>query len=395
LGFFSVIFIFAIIFNVTLLLSPVPLSNDIYIYIWDGKVINNGINPYAYTPNSYQLSHLRDLNWEKILNKNVYSIYPPLSHLIFAIAYFLSPSIFTLKLFSVLFNLTSIGVLTLIMKKLRLDTRYSVIYAWSPLVIIEFANSGHIDSLAVLFVLLSFLFLIHKRKVLSSIALVLGVLSKFYPLLFAPLFLLRLGKKGVLIFVGVITIVYLPFIITGETTFGGLLYFLRSGQFNGSLFPLILNGMGMVLDRNEALLISKIIIFVIFIGLLLYLTRQYLRSIKKEEKDILLWKYSFLLIGGFLLISPTVHPWYLIWIIPFLCFFRSLGWILLTGTIIFARSIYINYEATGSWEETWWAAYCVYVPFYIIIFYNSIKRIIKKKSTNSLYKNDAKQNILK
>ena len=101
------------------------------------------------------------------------------------------------------------------------------------------------------------------------------------------------------------------------------------------------------------------------------------------------------MIGGFLLISPTVHPWYLIWIIPFLCFFRSLGWILLTGTIIFARSIYINYEATGSWEETWWAAYCVYVPFYIIIFYNSIKRIIKKKSTNSLYKNDAKQNILK
>ena len=58
-----VILLFAIIFHATLLFSSSPLSNDIYSYYWNGKVINNGINPYAYSADACQLSYLRDSNW--------------------------------------------------------------------------------------------------------------------------------------------------------------------------------------------------------------------------------------------------------------------------------------------------------------------------------------------
>jgi len=369
-----IILLFAIIFHATLLFSTSPLSNDIYSYYWDGKVLSNGLNPYAYSPDAGQLSSLRDSNWGNIMNKHVSTMYPPLSQGVFAAAYSIFPSTFTLRLCSVSFNLLSIWVLILILKKLRLDVRYSVIYAWSPLAVIEFANSGHIDSLAILLVLLSFLLLIKKRMVLSSATMALAVLAKVYPLLFAILFLRRWGKKGALVFAGVIAAFYLPFLTAGAAGFQGFSCFVRWGLFNGSLFPLLQAGLGTTMGRHESLLVSKVIMLLVFVCLLTCLAYRYSRSLQQEENDLLLWKYSFWLTGAFLLLSPIVHPWYLIWVLPFLCFFRSAGWILLTGTVILARSVYIGFEATGVWKEIWWIRLCEYAPFYMLMFYELIGR---------------------
>jgi len=368
----AVILLFALIFHATLLFSSSPLSNDIYRYYWDGKVINHGINPYAYSPDANQLRPLRDSNWERVMNKDVRTMYPPLSQVVFAVAYFVFDSTFTLRLFSVSFNLLSIWVVILILKELDLDERCSIIYAWSPLATIEFANSGHIDSLAVFLTLLSFLALLRRKRALSSAALALAVLGKVYPLLFAGLFLPRWGKKGGFIFAGVIATFYLPFLGAGTKVFHGFSFFAHHGLFNGSLFPLLLACVGRMMGIIEALLVSKMLVLLVFICFLVYLYR---RALQQGENDLLLWRYSFWLTGTFLLLSPTVHPWYLTWVLPFLCFFRSAGWILLTGTVILARSIYIGYEATGVWKETWWVRPCEYAPPYLLVFYELIDRI--------------------
>lgn len=379
----AVILFFALIFHATLLFSLSPLSDDIYRYYWDGKVISNGLNPYAYSPDANQLRFLRDSNWERVQNKNVQTMYPPLSQAVFAAAYSVFPSTFTLRLFSVSFHLLSIWVLILILKELSLDMRYSIIYAWSPLAAIEFANSGHIDSLAVLLTLLSFLFLIRRRRMLSSAVLALAVVAKVYPLLFAGLFLPRWRKKGALIFAGVIGTLYLPFLGAGTELFSGFSFFVRRGLFNGSLFPLLLAGLGSIIGKFEALLVSKTLVLLVFVLFLIYL---YSRSLQQEENDLLLWRYSFWLTGTFLLLSPTMHPWYLTWVLPFLCFFRSAGWILLTGTAILARTVYIGYEATGVWREIWWIRLCEYGPPYLLMFYGLTDRIRewKKKESSQL-----------
>ncbi len=371
----ALVLLFALVFQVTLLFSPNPLSDDIYRYNWDGKVFNHGLNPYAHSPDADQLQPLRDASWEKVQNRNVHTFYPPLSQLVFAAAYLISPSPFTLRLFSALFYLLSVGVLILILKELGLDGRYSIVYAWSPLATIEFANSGHIDSLAILLTLLSFLALLKRKSALSSAALGLGVLAKFYPLLFAGLFLPRWGRKGTLVFAGVITAFYLPFLGAGAGLFQGFSYFMGRGFFNGSLFPLLSGSLGTMMEKPDALLVSKVLVGAIFLGFLAYLLYLYSRSLRQGGKDLLLLKYSFWLVGAFLLLSPTVQPWYLTWVLPFLCFFRSAGWILLTGTVILARSIYIGYEAAGTWQEMGWVRLVEYGPPYLLMLYGLVRGI--------------------
>ena len=366
-----IVLVFALMFHGTMLLSRAPLSDDIFRYYWDGKVTVHGINPYAYSPDADLLGPLRDSNWERVQNKDVHTMYPPFAQAIFAAAYAIFPGITSLRLLSVSFSLLAIGVLIRILAKQGVDIRYAILYAWSPLATIEFANSGHIDSLAVWLSLLSFLCLLRGRKMLSSVALGLAVLAKTFPLLFAGLFFPRWGRKGTLLFAAVIAIPFVPFLGARAALFRGSAYFVDRGLFNGSLFPLLLSGMQRIMVRQEALLVSKILVLIIFVCLLALL---YVRLRRLGEDDVILWKYSFWLTGAFLLLSPIMHPWYLTWVLPSLCLFRSAGWILLTGTAILARSVYIGYEATGLWREIGWIRFAEYVPPYLLMLYGLIHR---------------------
>jgi len=51
---------FAITFRLSILFAPPYLSDDIYRYVWDGRVQAAGINPYRYIPAAPELAHLRD-----------------------------------------------------------------------------------------------------------------------------------------------------------------------------------------------------------------------------------------------------------------------------------------------------------------------------------------------
>jgi len=199
------------------------------------------------------------------------------------------------------------------------------------------------------------------------------VLAKCYPILFAGLFLPRWGRKGALVFAGVITAFYIPFLGAGAGLFQGFSYFMGRGLFNGSLFPLLSGNLGTMMEKPDALLVSKALVVVAFLGLLAYLVCLYSRFLEREGKDLLLLKYSFWLTGAFLVLSPTVHPWYLTWVLPFLCMFRSAGWILLTGSVILARTIYIGYEAAGTWQELWWVRLVEYGPPYLLMLYGLVR----------------------
>jgi len=74
-------------------------------------------------------------------------------------------------------------------------------------------------------------------------------------------------------------------------------------------------------------------------------------------------KGCFYTLGVFFLLSPTLHPWYLTWIIPFLCFYRSAAWLVLSGTVGLAYLILFNYVISGVWEESIWVLMAEYIPF--------------------------------
>ncbi|TNF73759.1 MAG: hypothetical protein EP299_07805, partial [Acidobacteria bacterium] len=71
-----------------LILLPLPatLSDDIYRYVWDGRVAGAGLNPYFLAPDSPELDGLRDDLWERLPHRQVATVYPPLAMAVFSIA---------------------------------------------------------------------------------------------------------------------------------------------------------------------------------------------------------------------------------------------------------------------------------------------------------------------
>jgi len=66
------------------------------------------------------------------------------------------------------------------------------IYAWNPLVIVEFAGSGHSDALALAALVGAFV-IIKSRRTLSTLLLAVATLLKSFPVLLFPLWLRRNG----------------------------------------------------------------------------------------------------------------------------------------------------------------------------------------------------------
>ena len=81
--------------------------------------------------------------------------------------------------------------------------------------------------------------------------------------------------------------------------------------------------------------------------------------------------------GGFFLLSPTAHPWYLCWLLPFLVVVPNRAWLLLTGLVGLSYWILIDYSKTGIWQETSWVKWVEYSPFYFLLVFDGIKNRIK------------------
>ena len=112
------IFAFAILFRLTLLSATPGLSDDIYRYIWDGRVQLAGINPYQHAPDSPALATLRDAVYYPAINhKQIRTIYPPVAQLFFAAVCLIDTNPVVMKIFLVL---CEVAMLFLLLKMLTL-----------------------------------------------------------------------------------------------------------------------------------------------------------------------------------------------------------------------------------------------------------------------------------
>ena len=97
------------------LFTPPVLSDDIYRYVWDGRVQNEGLNPYAYAPAAPQLEHLRDPIYQSINNKELPTIYPPMMQVVLMASTLLSESVFGMKATFVVIDVALIGILVILL----------------------------------------------------------------------------------------------------------------------------------------------------------------------------------------------------------------------------------------------------------------------------------------
>lgn len=371
------IVIFSLLFRFTLL--PVTPSDDMYRYLWEGKIQSHGVNPYSVPPNSPDLIHLRDTMYAGINHKHLTTIYPPFALMMFAIASFISHTFLSMKLTFLFFDLLTLFLLIRLLQVKGYGPVHVVIYAWNPLVLLSFAGHGHCDSLQIFFLVLAFYLYTVRKDVTFTFALGLAILSKFVSLVFAPFFLLKNKPKYIFILLLILCVFYLPYANTGTGLWSTLFHFGAQYHYNDSLHFLIF-----CLSLGSPV-ISKILILGLFCSILMYIYTKYYRE---QAKGVDVMRYAFWVIGVFLVIAPTVHPWYLTWIVPFLCFYQSKAWLILTGTVVcyyfmnhHLFSTLIEWQNEWVWKEVHWLKLPEYIPFYVLLLYEFINKNLKKYSS--------------
>jgi len=337
-------------------------SDDVYRYIWDGKVNSNGINPFVYAPPDEALEHLRDsVIYPNINHPLLPTIYPPMAQNLFLIAYTIAgDAIWGFKLLAVLFELLTIAALLVWLKSMGVRRCNILLWLYSPLILIEFYLSAHVDILAMPFLVAMLLAVRRDRPGLSGIMLALMSLVKFFGLFFAPFLLMyfkgRNRVRFVLMFAVTFISLYLPYVFGSDGAFlGSLFEYLGEWQYNASIFFVFKYGFGFEWARY---LVASV--FVAWTGYLLF-------------KKLDIYQKLFRMFGGYLVLTTTFFPWYFVWMFPFVLRNLSPAFLFLSGSVLLSYHVFIGYYSTGTWSVMPWLGVVSYLPFYSLLIWKAVR----------------------
>ena len=338
----------AVLFRLILLPLVPTLSDDIYRYLWDGRVQLAGVNPYCYAPADPHLAALRDASWTRINHPDIATIYPPLCQWVFRLAAACSPALPAQKAAFVLWDAAIVALLAAVLPSWGVSPVCAIVYAWHPLVVTEFGAGGHNDALGLFWLLLGLWLWTCGRRRWAAISWGVGALGKIAPAMMGLWLLARRERWPSLgWFLLTIGLGYAPFLgMLGRTTMG-LNQYARHWEFNGSIYTaLAWAGAQPWLARTCVLLLWG--------GAAL--------TIARRETDPR--RFAWWLTGLAILCSPVVEPWYVVWIVPFLCLYRSGAWLCFTGVVVLSYEVLVCYAAHGTWCLEPWAQWAQYVPLY-------------------------------
>jgi alpha-1,6-mannosyltransferase len=328
---------FAVVFRLIVLFSPLVLSGDLYRYVWDGRVQRAGVNPYRYPPEAEALAALRDTAiYPQIIRPVLTTIYPPAAQMFFALITTIVPdSIRGMKAFMVLFDLITIGVLIRLLKTNGSDPERVILYAWSPLVVFEFAGSGHVDALMLPFLLLALQARLAARPGSAGVLLGLATLLKLYPAVLFPALYSRRERRFPLGFGAALVLGYLPYVAGAGTRVLGYLpgYFGPWEDFNGGLRYFLTLALAPLTTAARSIALGLCAILLLLVALVV---------LRRDMTDGYIQRVSYMISAYLLLVPTTFHPWYIIWLLPCLCFSPSWGWLYLSGAIALSYLAYIQ-----------------------------------------------------
>ena len=312
---------------VAMFIAP-TLSDDVFRYIWEGFFITEGGNPYWIAPIDSSVEH-----WSKPLvnHPELTTIYPPLTQLIFASLSVVSDHVVGWKLLSTFFDL---GILWILFRQ-QGASKWVWLYAIHPLPILESASSAHMETWGILPLMASIIF-----PSIRAWLLWVGGMLKLLPFVLLPV-VLRSWKSVI----GMIALMILS--LSAFSLWNvpmGAQQYARHWSFHASIFTLL-----DVWVENPR-------VWTIGLGgcSMLY-TFWKVRPFSKQV---------FWLVGTFVLLSPTVHPWYLIWVFPVAIWHRSLAW---TGLCCAYPLWYVALTTwdihTQSWDPPMWPQIVSYGMF--------------------------------
>lgn len=290
----------AAVWHVRFLRMPTGVDDDIRRYLWDGRVQRLGYNPYVVVPSDPAVRGLHTPETRTLNNPDVPSPYPPGAQLFFRAVTAIQESTFALRVAFVLCDLTIVFLLLDVLRREERGPHWVLAYAWNPLLALEVAGTGHIDIVGALMLLMSFAALGRRWRTMAAVAFALAVAVKLLPIVLAPLYWKRVRMRDAVLAAAVIVLLYLPFLNHTRIPIGSFLTYAQTWRFNDPVFA-----------KFEELAPRIALGLPVIAG---FLTAFWFRSkLPHTSPDAFAWPMA-----ASLLCAPTVYPWYLLWLLPFL-----------------------------------------------------------------------------
>lgn len=381
-----------LLFRLLFVVSLPGLSQDFFRFIWDGRLILSGMNPYLHTPdnligNGAIIDNMQELyKGMGSLSAGHYSNYPPLNQVFFALSAWLGGAgitlpVVALRLFIVLSDLGIVYFGSRLLKSMGLPPQAILLYFLNPFVIIELTGNLHFEGVMLFFLIVSLYLLKRKKWVLSAVFFGLSVSVKLLPLLFIPLFYRFFVSEGLFskgfwrlktyfwVALGTFLLSFAPFyssqLISNYTNTIGLWF--NNFEFNASVFYLI-RWIGFEVNGWDPIgTVGKILPPVVLLVVLL------LAFIRKNNTLQSLFTSMLFAVTAYLLLSTTVHPWYLATPLLLSVFTRWRYTLIWTLMVVLSYSAYSNENFS---ENLWLVAieYLVVILWFIWEVLRSKKR---------------------
>jgi hypothetical protein len=339
----------ALLFRLLLLPSAPTLSTDLYRYLWDGRLAAAGVSPYQHPPSAPEVAGFRDERvYPRLNHADWRTVYPPGAQLVFAtVARGGLSSVLGMKLVILTADLLTIGLLLGWLGALGRPAAWVLVYAWHPLAVVELAGSGHLDAL-VLAATVGALWLAARGRSVAAGALVgAGALVKLYPLLLLPAIWGSRRARAAAAALSVVAAGYLFYWREGVAVLGSLGRYVAEEEFNGTLRALLAPVLAPL--GPGGLLAARLIPL---LGLALLALAIGWSAAPAERRAR--W-----LVGGYLVTTPSLFPWYTLWMVPLQAPAPAWPWLYLTCTVALT---YLAF-AQPIWHIPAWALAAQWIPF--------------------------------
>ena len=310
-----VVLLFAALFRLSVLPAGPRLSDDIYRYVWDGRVQAQGINPYRHIPADPALAHLRDEAIYNHINRRDYAptIYPPVAQAVFYAVTRASESVTWMKLAFVLFEAVGVWAVVALLASSGLPRQRALLFAWHPLLVWEIASSGHLDAVLLCFVCLALLARRRGRDGWAGFFLACAALTKFFPVVLAPALYRRWGWRMPAAFAATFVAAYLPYLSVGLRRALGFLpaYTDEEGLQSGARFFILSLARKLF---GEGLPGAAYVAFALGVLAALGLWALW----KREAGGLDFATRALVIATAFTALLSPHYSWYFVWLVPFL-----------------------------------------------------------------------------
>ena len=353
-----------------LLVHGLPgLSDDFYRFIWDGQLLNAHLSPYAFTPaeiNDKQFFNQQSQVFELLNSPNYFSVYTPLHQLIFYLASSVSSELSHQVIIMRLFFLSAdVGAFFLLLGLLPSKQTHWIGWLFlNPLWMLEGVGNLHIEGILIAMLLAMSFMLRLKRIDFAGVWMGIMIGIKLLPLILLPTLAWRYRWSKGLLFTGIalgVGLLFLaPWIYDGHyhNILTSLSLYQRKFEFNASIYYVLreigfwYKGYNIIGTLGPAL--SKITaVFILFIAIGGDLK-------KRSVYELMLWSWT-----AYLLLSTTIHPWYILPLLPLGLLSGYFYPFLWSFTIFFS---YFGYTVSGYQTPNLWI-FLEYLTLYSFIIY--------------------------